>query len=84
MTLCYAIKNGNIGLLKYAMREVCIILQTSVVSKPKYVRAILRQIHIFDTKTVDPILQQAYLVNIFVNPKGKLQSFYEIDLLLEH
>lgn len=42
MTFCYAIKNGDIGLLKHAMREVCIILQAPAASKPKYARAMLR------------------------------------------
>lgn len=84
MTLCYAIKNDDIGLLKYAMREVCIILQAPAASKPTYARAMLRQVHIFDTKAADPILQQAYLANALVNPRGKPQSFYKMDLLLEH
>ncbi len=30
------------------------------------------------------ILQKAYLVNVLVNPQGKSNSFYEMDLLLEH
>ena len=84
ITLCYAIKNGNMGLFKHAMREVCIILQALAASKPKYARAMLRQVHIFDTKAADPILQEAYLTNAFVNPRGKPQSFYKMDLLLEH
>ena len=44
----------------------------------------LRQVHIFDTKAADPILQEAYLANALVNPIGKPQSFYKMDLLLEH
>ncbi len=84
MTLCYAIKNGDIGLLWHAMREVGVILQASAASKPKYARAMLRQLHIFDTQAADPILQEAYLANVLVNPRGQLQTFYKIDLLLEH
>lgn len=84
MTLYYAIKNGDIGLLKHAMREVCIILQAPAALKPKYARAMLRQVHIFDKKVADPILQEAYLANALINPRGKPQSFYEIDLLLEY
>ena len=49
MTFDYTIKNGDIGLLKHTMREVCIILQAPAALKPKYVKAMLRQIHIFDT-----------------------------------
>ncbi len=42
MTLSYAIKTGDIGLLRHAIREVCIILQPLAASKPKYVRMMLR------------------------------------------
>lgn len=44
----------------------------------------LRQVHIFDIKAANPIFQQAYLANALVNSKNKPQSFYKIDLLLEH
>lgn len=84
MTLCYSIKHGDIGLLKHAMREICIILQAPSTRKPKYAREMLRQIHIFDTKAADPILQEAYLANALVNPRGLGHTFYEMDLLLEH
>lgn len=56
MTLCYAIKNEDIGLLRHAMREVGIIFQALAVSKPKYTRVMLKQLHIFDTQAADPIL----------------------------
>lgn len=55
MSFCYIIKNNDIGLLKHVMREVYIIFQALAVSKPKYARIILRQIHIFDIKEADPI-----------------------------
>lgn len=42
ITLCYAIKNGNIGLLKHQMREVYIIFQALAISKLKYAKAMLR------------------------------------------
>lgn len=57
MTLCYAIKNGDISLFKHIIREVYIIFQALAISKPKYARAMLRQVHIFDTKVADPILK---------------------------
>lgn len=56
MTFYYTIKNGDISLLKYTMREVYIILQAPATLKPKHVKAMLRQIHIFDTKAGDPSL----------------------------
>ena len=84
MTLCYAIKHGDIGLLRHALREVAVIFQAPAAKKPKYAKALLRQIHIIDTKAVDPILQAAYLANALVNPRGLPQTFYEMNLLLEH
>lgn len=84
MTLYYTIKNGDIGLLKHVMREIFIILWAPAASKPKYAKAILRQVYIFDTKAADPSFQEAYLANAIVNPRGKSQSFYEMDLSLEH
>lgn len=57
LTLCYSIKHGDIGLLRGAMREVCIILQAPSANKPKYAREMLRQLHIMDTTASNPILQ---------------------------
>lgn len=84
MTLYHAIKMSDIGLLCQAIREVCIILQAPATSKPKYAKAMLRQIHIIDTKAVEPIFQKAYLANALVNPRGMPQTFYGMELLLEH
>ena len=84
MTFCYAIKNGDTGLLKYVFRTICIILQSPVLGKPKYARAMLRQVHIFDIKTADLVLQEAYLANALVNLKGQPGTFYEMDPLLEY
>lgn len=55
MIFCYAIKNREVGLLWHVMREVVIIPQAPVASKPKYAKAMLRQPHILDTKVADPI-----------------------------
>lgn len=40
--------------------------------------------HIFDTTAADLILQEAYLANALVNPRGMGHTFYEMDLLFEH
>lgn len=44
----------------------------------------LWQLHIFDIKTSDPQLQNAYLANALVNTCGLRHIFYKIDLLLKH
>ena len=84
LNLCYSIKNGDIGLLRDALREVCIILQASSANKTKYARETFRQLHIIDTSAADMVLQKAYLANALVNLQGKAKCFYEMDLLLEH
>ena len=84
MTLCHAIKTADTNLLCHAIRKICIIFQAQAASKLKYARAILRQIHIIDTKAAEPIFQEAYLANALVNPRGKSHTFYKMDLLLEH
>lgn len=68
LSLCYAIKWGDIGFLKSATQEVTIILQASSTKKPKYARKMLCQMHILDTTAVDSILKEAYIVNALVNP----------------
>lgn len=68
MTLCFAIKHSDIGFLRVALREVYIILQAPSAKKPKYVREMLRQLHIIDITTADPILQKAYPANALINP----------------
>lgn len=84
MTLYYSITYGDVGFLYHAIQEVRIILQAPLASKPKYAREILRQVYIFDTKAANPLLQEAYLANALVNPKGFLHKFHKMNLLLEH
>lgn len=79
LTLKHAIKHGDIVLLRHAMREIATILHVPAASKPKYARVMLRQIHVFDTKTADPLLQKAYLANALVNLRGLPNTFYELD-----
>ena len=42
MTLCYAIKHSDTGLLRHAMREICVILQAPAAYNPKYAQAMMR------------------------------------------
>lgn len=44
----------------------------------------LRQIYIINIKAVNPIFQEAYLANAFINPKKISHIFNKIDLLLEY
>ena len=42
------------------------------------------QIHILDTKAVNPILYNTYIAYALINLWGLLFTFYEIDLLFKH
>ncbi len=84
ITLCYAIKHGDTRLLRHTMKEIYVILQAPAACKPKYARAITRQLNIIYTKSVDPILQEVYLANALGNPHGLPHTIYEMDLLPEH
>lgn len=42
MILFYRIKYGDIGFFYYTMQEITVVLQTPVVNKLKYARAILQ------------------------------------------
>lgn len=65
-------------------RSVYYPSSSTISSKAKYAREMLRQMHILDTSSAHPLLQEAYISNALVNPRGLPHTFYEIDLLLEH
>lgn len=84
MTFCYAIKHGNVELLRHAIKKVCIIMQAPITSKSKYAQVLLRQFHIINTKFANSILQKMYLANALINLQGLPHTIYKMDLLLEH
>lgn len=61
-----------------------VIFKAPAIKKPKYTRAMIKQLHIFDTKTSNPQLQKGYLANALVNPCGLPYIFYKINLLFKH
>lgn len=83
MTFYYTIKNRDNGFFKYTLRKICIIFYLLIEAKPKYVRLILKQIHIFDTKANNLMFQKVYLANTFINFKDQPDKFYKIDLFLK-
>lgn len=60
------------------------ILQASSANKPKYACKMLQQLHIFDICAADLVLQETYLANSLVNPRGLFSNFYKMNLLLEY
>lgn len=84
MTLFYSIKHGDIGFFWHTLWEITVIPQVLSAKKPKYTRAIIRQIPIFNIKISDPQWQEAYLANVLVNSYRLPHTFYKSDLLLKH
>jgi hypothetical protein len=86
LLLSYAIKNADIGLLRRALRECCIMFQSKVGGTTNYGRELIRQIHLVDSSAASEELQRAVLVNSLVNlhSEGVNEATnFETDRLLE-
>ena len=83
LTLCHAIKFADIGLLRQALREVCILFQAKEANASNYAPELLRLMHLYDSEAADLILQEAMLINGLVNLSGKPGKSFEIDRLVE-
>ena len=83
LTLRYAIKHADIGLLRHALRHVTLIFQARVASTPKYAQALLYTLHTVDSPASSDRLQEAILMNGLVNLRGAEDSHFETDRLLE-
>ncbi|KAL8635581.1 MAG: hypothetical protein Q9228_006941 [Teloschistes exilis] len=83
LTLRYAIKFADIGLLRLCLRTITLMFQSSHAGTPKYSQALLYLVHTTDTVAAHPQLQDAILANSLVNTRGATDSNYETDRLLE-
>ena len=83
LTLRYAIKHADIGLLRYALRHTAILFQAEVAGTPKYARALLYTLHLVDTPAASIRLQNCVLSNSLVNLKGGEDTNFEVDKCLE-
>jgi hypothetical protein len=83
LTIRYAIKHADIGLLRYALRHVTIIFQASAAGTPKYAQALLHTLHTIDSPAATIKLQDAILMNGLANLRGDGNSNFETDRLLE-
>lgn len=86
LLLAYAIKRADIGLLRRALRECCILFQSKAGGKWNYGRELIRLIHLVDSPAAHPDLQRAVLVNSLTNlhTEGKNENeTFETDRLLE-
>ena len=85
LVLRQAIKFGDIGLLRFALRECCIIFQAKERNTFNYGPELLRLIHLYACDEASDIqLQDAMLANSLVNLSGTRDRFFEMDRLLEY
>ena len=83
LTLRYAIKHADIGLLRYALRHITVIFQAEAADTPKYAQALLYVLHLVDSPAATMRLQECVLSNSLVNLQGAKDSNFELDRLLE-
>lgn len=84
--LSYAIKYADIGLLRRALREACVMFQSPKGGKYNYARELLRVLHVTDSDAASKELQDAMLINSLVNMRteGCNHGYtFETDRLLE-
>jgi hypothetical protein len=81
--LNYAIKHGDLGLLRRALVECAIMFQAPQGHKGSYASALLGILHMVDSNAADTILQDAILTNCLDNLRGEEDSNLAKDLLLE-
>lgn len=83
LSLRYAIKHADIGLLRLALRHSAVIFQAAAAGTPKYARALFHTLHLVDSPAADIQLQEFILANSLVNLRGAADSNFELDRLLE-
>jgi len=81
IVLKQAIKHADIGLLRKAIARCCVNFHGS--SSKNYAREMLHLHRLSATNAADPALQQAILSCGLVNLRGKPDSFFEADRLVE-
>ena len=83
LTLRYAIKYADIGLLRFTLRHIAVVFQAEAAGTPKYANALLYLVHLTDSPASDERLQRCVLTNGLVNLQGHPTSNFELDRLLE-
>ena len=82
--LRHSIKYGDIGLLRHALRDTCVIFQASEGGTFNYAAELIRLIHLYCSEASDVVLQEAMLANSLVNLQGSYDKYFETDRLLEY
>ena len=82
--LSYAIKHGDLSLLREALRQCTLVFQASSCQKGNYAREMVRFLAAVDGDAADKELADAQLKAALVNRKGRRDTFYPTDMALEH
>ena len=83
LTLKYAIKYADIGLLRYILPHTTAMFHDKQGHKPNYANASLYMLHLLCSRASDKKLQDFVLANSLVNMQGRENSNFELDRLLE-
>ncbi|KAL9041225.1 MAG: hypothetical protein Q9180_001421 [Flavoplaca navasiana] len=78
-----AIKLADVGVLKEALREACILFQAKGAKCDNYAPELLRLLHTCDTEAAAGRLRNAVINNMLVNLSGKAGRTFETDRLVE-
>ncbi len=81
LLLKYSIKHADIGLLRRAIDRCCVYFHGS--GQSKYAFEMLYLQRLISTRAAAPELQRAILTNGLINRRGKVDSWYETDRLVE-
>jgi hypothetical protein len=82
LALKAAIKHADIGMLRHAINDCCLVFAGSR-SKWLYIRELFYFKWLTDSPAADPQLQKAILYNSLVNRRGAKDSYFEIDRAVE-
>lgn len=84
LLLRHSIKYGDIGMLRQALRDACVMFQAPEGSTNLYAAELIRLIHLYCSDAADVELQEAMLINSLVNLQGRDGKCFEADRLLEY
>jgi hypothetical protein len=83
LLLKWSIKYADLGLIRQAMRECCVLFQAPSGRKGNYAREMIRYLQLVDSEAVKSEVADYILLNALVNPSGKVDGWYPMDQHLE-
>jgi hypothetical protein len=83
LLLKWSIQHADLGLIRQAMRECCILFQAPSGGKGNYAREMIRYLQLVDSNAVKRDVADYILLNALVNPSGRTDGWYPMDQHLE-